>query len=314
MGPVCGSLQFLVWAAALLFANRPCGLQQNRVTGAGNGNLVIHNCDLCHSKDFTSLEVARPYIGDNEPPVVCMGCGFVYVRNRRSSEEVAKSWDDIWGEGYTSEWPAVKARLFYVAEWLDQTIGLKGKSLLEIGAGEGTFLEMVRDRGILEIVGIEPSKKNVERIRDKNLWCYEGTVETCKLKEKFDIVCLLWTLENCADCIGMLKRARKWLKPDGYLVVATGSRIQVPFKKALSAYFSKNPADMHCFRFSSATLHMAMVLAGVMERQCNNYLDSDCLVLIGQRDNEIPKQDYSPATCYTKEVLDFFQSWSEQFP
>ena len=35
---------------------------------------MIHNCDLCGSKDFTPLEVARPYIGDNEPPVVCMGC------------------------------------------------------------------------------------------------------------------------------------------------------------------------------------------------------------------------------------------------
>ncbi len=272
--------------------------------------VIEHDCDLCHSKDFTPLEVACPYIGDNEPPVVCMNCGFIYVRNRRSSEEVAKSWDDIWGEGYTSEWPAVKARLFYVAEWLDQTIGLSHKSLLEIGAGEGTFLEMVRDRGAWTPCGIEPCKDNIKRMRDKNIRCFEATAETCKLEQKFDIVCLLWTLENCADCIGMLKRARKWLKPDGHLVVATGSRILVPFKKPMSSYFSKNPADTHCFRFSAESLDSALYLSGFAPLHGNRYGDSDWLVRaailieacdVGGEDDP-------------QEVLDFFKAWSEQFP
>jgi 2-polyprenyl-3-methyl-5-hydroxy-6-metoxy-1,4-benzoquinol methylase len=239
-----------------------------------------------------------------------MGCGFVYVRRRRTSEEVAKSWDDIWGEGYTSEWPAVKARLFYVAEWLDQTIGLKGKSLLEIGAGEGTFLAMARDRGTWPPCGIEPSKVNVQRMRDKNIECWEATAERCELEQKFDVVCLLWTLENCADCIGMLKRAREWLKPDGYLVVATGSRILVPFKKPMSSYFSDNPADTHCFRFSAETLASAFYVSGFeLTEPINRYRDSDALVLIGGLAE--PNRYWAD---YPQEVLDFFKSWSEQFP
>lgn len=274
--------------------------------------MTEHDCDLCGSSDFTSLEVARPYIGDNEPPVVCMNCGFVYVRNRRSPEDVAKSWDDIWGNGYTSEWPAVKARLFYVAEWLDQAIGLKGKSLLEIGAGEGTFLEMARDRGAWPPCGIEPCKDNVRRMRDKNIETFEATVESCKLEQKFDVVCLLWVLENCADCIGMLKRAREWLKPDGHLVVATGSRILVPYKKPMSSYFSDNRPDTHCFRFSHETLCAALQKSGLGPHgESSRFWDSDWLVRVAK---PTPPLDIRGPVDDPREVLDFFRSWSEQFP
>ena len=272
--------------------------------------MTEHNCDLCGSNDFTPIEVARPYIGDNEPPVVCMKCGFIYVRNRRTSEEVAKSWDDIWGEGYTSEWPAVKARLFYVAEWLDQTIGLKGKELLDIGAGEGTFLKMVEERGA-QGTGLEPSSENADAIRMSGIACWNETIEEVEGTDYFDIITILWTLENCADCIGMLKRARELLKPDGVVVVATGSRIQVPFKKPLSSYFSDNPADTHCFRFSYDTLVGAMEIAGLgVGISENRFQDSDWMIVMGKPGSKIDVDYYNNPTT----VLDFFQSWSEQFP
>ena len=270
---------------------------------------MLHDCDLCGSDDFTPIEVARPYIGDNEPPVVCMKCGFIYVRNRRTSEEVAKSWDDIWGEGYTSEWPAVKARLFYVAEWLDQTIGLKGKELLDIGAGEGTFLKMVEERGA-QGTGLEPSSENADAIRMSGIACWNETIEEVEGTDYFDIITILWTLENCADCIGMLKRARELLKPDVHIVVATGSRIGVPFKKPLSKYFSDNPADTHCFRFSSRSLFRALKKVRLLAAENNSFVDSDCMV-VAACEATFGTID---AIDHPREVLDFFQSWSEQFP
>ena len=274
---------------------------------------MLHDCDLCGSDDFTPIEVARPYIGDNEPPVVCMKCGFIYVRNRRSSAEVAKSWDDIWGEGYTSEWPAVKARLFYVAEWLDQTIGLEGKLLLDIGAGEGTFLKMAREKGA-NVIGLEPSSKNAYYMNEVGIPCGVGTVENYDFFDKYDIITILWTLENCADCIGMLKRARELLKPDGHIVVATGSRILVPYKKPLSKYFSDNPPDTHCFRFSEGSLVRAGDHAGLATTDVNSWQDSDWLVMIfGHKEHE-PSLHKTWRYDELQEVLDFFQSWSEQFP
>ncbi len=274
---------------------------------------MLHNCDLCGSAEHTAIDVAKPYIGNQDPPVVCMNCGFVYVRERRSPEEIAKAWDGIWGEGYSSAWPAVKARLTYVAEWLDETIGLEGKSVLEIGAGEGSFLDLVRNKGAYP-VGIEPFGGNVEQIRAKDIFCHHGTAESIEAG-KHDIVCLLWTLENTGDCIGVLKRARGFLNHGGIVVVATGSRILVPFKKPMSSYFSTNPMDTHCFRFSGSTLATAMCRAGLEHTEINRYWESDWMVMTG----ELPDGD-SLVECYgdlqddPRKVLQFFRSWEELFP
>ena len=155
---------------------------------------------------------------------------------------------------------------------------MKGKLLLDIGAGEGTFLKMARERGA-EVIGLEPCMGNVGKIIDDGIVCWPGTIEDTEGSDRFDIITILWTLENCADCIGMLKRAREWLKPDGVVVVATGSRILVPFKKPLSKYFSDNPADTHCFRFSSRSLFRALKKVGLLAAENNSFVDSDCMVV-----------------------------------
>ena len=273
---------------------------------------MLHDCDLCGSSEHTPIDVAKPYIGDNDPPVVCMNCGFVYVRERRSPEEIAKAWDGIWGEGYTSEWPAVKARLYYVAEWIDQNIGLKDKALLDIGAGEGTFIGFAHSHGA-RCSALEPYEENFSKIYSAGATkIVLTTVETAERKghflpEQFDIITILWTLENCTDCIGMLKRARKWLKPDGHIVVATGSRILVPYKKPLSNYFSKNLSDTHCFRFSQRSLVRIIQDAGFMVGLGNRNLDCDWLIRTGVFSGGLlatGRHHDNP-----EEIIAFFKAW-----
>ena len=268
---------------------------------------VKHNCDLCGEDNPQYLDMVPG-------AAVCGNCGFVYVPYRRSPEAIAKAWDDVWGEGYTSAWPMVKARLTYVAEWIDQNIGLEGKSVLDIGAGEGAFLEIVEGLGCgSSMWGIEPCESNAEQVR-KFFNCYPGTLEQAQkqLSEKFDIVTVLWTLENCGDCIDFLKRAKSFLKPDGHLVVATGSRILVPFKKPLSSYVGKNPPDLHCFRFSVNSLGHAALKAGFKNVAANQYKDSDWLIM-----HALGSSETKPEDCWhdnPEEVLQFFKSWQEMFP
>lgn len=260
-----------------------------------------HPCDLCGSTDFTVLR---------QGAVVCSRCGFVYVPNRRSPAEIAKAWDDIWGpESYTSAWPAVKARLTYVAEHLDQTIGLPGKTLLDIGAGEGTFLEYANLLGAT-CLGLEPDPKNCQKIGDAGLSYFQGTIEDFQPDRQFDIVTLNWTLENTGDCIGVLKKARSLLEDGGHICVATGSRILVPFKKPFSSYFSDNPPDLHCFRFSVDTLHNAFALLN-MSASFNDFMSNDWLVAVAKNCDvgSVPLAGSNP-----NEVLGFFDAWEKQWP
>ena len=268
------------------------------------------DCDLCGSADYTVLEVARKYIGDNEPPVVCDNCGFCYVRTRRPAKEIAEDWNNIFGKGYTSEWPGVKGRLFYVAEFFDQKYGWKGKRVLDIGAGEGTFLKFIQQRDAW-VSGLDPSIENCAKIEDLGARAYCQTVEDPIPEEKFDVVTILWTLENCQDCMGMLEFARECLNPDGKLMVATGSRILVPFKKQLQDYLSKNPSDTHCFRFSRNSLAHALNRRGFQWIDQNDWYQSDVLLLVAE---PIDVKDRLFISDRPGEVASFFDSWDREFP
>ena len=265
-----------------------------------------HDCDLCGSSSRLPLP--------QDPRIaICPGCGFCYVSERRSAEEVAQAWDDVYRNGlYCPKWPAVRARLFYAAEWVDQTIGLEGKSVLDIGAGDGFFLTQCRSRGA-HPVGLDPSPHNARHIRSLDMVCHEGSIEKIGPCGQYDLVTVLWTFENTTDCLAMLRYARERLLPGGHVVVATGSRILVPFKKPLSSYLNPDvPADMHCFRWSEASLYRAMFRAGLKTIDINRYNECDWLVLHGVvhgLDPDLPMVPDSPSA-----VLQHFADWARMWP
>ena len=165
-----------------------------------------------------------------------------------------------------------------------------------------------RERGAYSI-GVEPNRDNVLKIRASDMACHHGTLEST-MPRQVDVVTILWTLENCGDCIDMLRRARACLGDGGRIVVATGSRILVPYKKPLGTYFSDNPADLHCFRWSANTLARALRMSGFGAMMPNNYVEHDCLVISaitnGGGDN-LPSDD--PAA-----VEKFFDDWAREWP
>ena len=269
--------------------------------------MSLHDCELCGSADAIEVPFARLYTGD-QPIHICCGCGFVFIRERRSAREIADSWSGLYDGTYSPRSPAVLARLTYVAETIRQTIRPAGKSVCDIGAGDGSFLEMMRAM-CARPFGIEPSSAS-ERMYKLVIPHFVGTIEEFP-GGLFDIVTILWTLENCSSCIDMLRAARRMLKPDGHLVVATGSRIKVPFKKPLHCYLGKNPADTHAFRFSANTLHRALNCAGFRLNYMNHYFDSDVLLVIGTPSTPIEPFAFGD---HRDSVADFFARWHRDWP
>ena len=272
-----------------------------------------HLCDLCEANDPVELPHCREYTG-GQPVHVCRRCGFVYVIRRRSAQRIAQVWSqEIFGAGYTAAIPAVTARLTYVAEFLKLHVDLRGKRVCEIGAGEGGFLELVRNQRYgAEPYGIEPSPQNGTRLNKLGIPHFTGTVEEfadrAQSRERpFDVVAILWTLENCQDCRRMLTLARAMLKPGGQVVVATGSRILVPFKKPLHTYLGQNPVDTHAFRFSANTVRAVLAVSGFVPSHINRFIDHDILCVIGDR-----AEDGRTATWNGDNYLDvysFFERW-----
>ena len=158
----------------------------------------------------------------------------------------------------------------------------------DIGAGEGLFLKYLKDNHDIVPFGIEPSPANCREIEQFGIESFVGTIEqfgASPQSESYraDVVTILWTLENCLSCLDMLRGAAAILPVGGRIVVATGSRILVPFKKPLFYYLSNAPADVHCFRFSANALQTALGKAGFRTVATNRYLDNDVLCVLAEK-------------------------------
>lgn len=281
-------------------------------------NMEEFSCDICGATETVEVPHAREYTG-GQPIHICTTCGFVYVKRRRSAATIADEWSErIHGNGYTALLPAMRARLTFVAAFMaEQLGGLQGKRICDIGAGEGVLLDMVRQPEYgAEVYGIEPSTQNCARMTEFGIENFVGTIEEYEERGapggKFDIATVAWTMENCQSPRAMLAAAHRMLKPGGYVVVATGSRILVPFKKPLHFYLGgrslgNRPADSHAFRWSAQTLQAQLAVAHFAVRHANRYIDHDTLCMIAERRDQsetIPwKGDDHRA------VQHFFERW-----
>lgn len=281
-------------------------------------------CDICHEEECIEIPHCREYTS-NEAIHICRNCGFVYVKYRKSAEEIANFFskeifeggkEDQKFETYTARIPAIKARQTYVVGLIESEIGLKNKDLCEIGTGEGQLLEIARGHEYqANVFGIEPSPRNCQWLSDQKISHFQGILEEFEKskiyhEKKFDIVTMAWTLVNSFSCRDMITTAYHMLKPGGYLVAAESSRILVPFKKPLHLYFSKNPVDAHAFHFSANALKNLLKMGNFEIVHVNRYIDSDVLCVIGQKvnhpvDQKLEKDNYL-------EVCDFFERWHRE--
>lgn len=214
----------------------------------------------------------------------------MYVRERRPAEEVARVWaNEIYGAVYTARRnPSVISRQVFVAEFLAENGPVQGKRVCDIGAGEGLFLKYLSSQHGAIGFGIEPSTDNCRLMAEEGIQCFDGTIEQFRDSRvddtyQADFVTIMWTLENCTSCIDMLQGARAMLPVGGKLLVATGSRILVPFKKPLSLYFSSTPMDSHSFRFSANALQNALSKSGFRTVATNRYIDNDILCVLAEK-------------------------------
>ena len=286
-----------------------------------NSDVQVFACDVCGSDDPAEIEVARLYTG-NRPFHVCKACGLVYARERRSEQAVADTWsnelfqDTVDLRSYTAAIPWMIGRLTVVAEFLHQNIGLRGKVVAEIGAGEGVFPTIIRREPYgAEVFGIEPSSRNCKILRDLGIPTFEGTIGAYiespeAATRQFDVVAMLWTLEASQSPRRMVEAARKMLKPGGYVVVGTGSRILVPFKKPLHMYLVEGPVDVHPVNFSFNTLRGLLASTGFEMTHVNSYIDNDLLIMMGRKQENVDRESW-PRDDW-KAVIAFFDRWHKE--
>lgn len=281
-------------------------------------------CDLCGSSDLSEIACAPTYMA-GRPLHVCNACGMVQVAHRKSPEEIKAAWADemyraddktrLSDRTYTARMPAVHARQTFAADFIDEAVSLRGKTVCDLGAGEGRFLEMIRGPEYgANVFAVEPSSDNCRILGDRGIDHYLGIAEEylANAADKagtYDLVTIIWTLENCFSARDVMDAAWHLTKPGGHVAVATGSRILVPFKKPLQYYIGPN-ADVHPYHFSANTLRGYLAQTGFRMTHVNRYIDSDYLVMVGEKTDR--KASIAWQSDKAGAVLAFFDRWDKE--
>lgn len=127
-------------------------------------------------------------------------------------------------------------------------------ALLEIGCGNGFFLQQARLQGYADVHGVEPSTAAVQLapddIRDRIVCSMMGP--GLFAEESFDVVCLFQVLDHVFDPADLLHSLYKILKPGG-LVLCLNHNVE-----AVSARLLKSRSPIidieHTYLYSSATM------------------------------------------------------------
>jgi SAM-dependent methyltransferase len=99
-----------------------------------------------------------------------------------------------------------------------------GGSIVDIGAGDGFHLGVLRDFGdpSWRLVAVEPDARAAAMAAAGGLAVHSGFLEDLDLEsEQFDFAILIMVIEHVDDPIGMLREVRRILKPGGAVGIVT---------------------------------------------------------------------------------------------
>ena len=101
--------------------------------------------------------------------------------------------------------------------YIKDTLG-KNKTLLEIGCGDGTFLDMVRsDVKVAE--GVELSPPQVKKVREKGYTCYDVMIDEMEPTQRYDIVCMFALLEHVPLIGDFLQNLKKYVHDQSHIYI-----------------------------------------------------------------------------------------------
>ncbi len=234
-------------------------------------------CPLCRVAPVRVVQKAEPIA-----LVECSGCGFLFSHPPPDPEANRAFHDEAYFRRYYGEsieefhrnrgplWHRIaefnRARLaILLRHWMSP-----GR-LLDVGAGQGLFLEVARESGF-QVAGCDVSTPTARFHAGRGIEFRTGAVEEAFREPRaFDIVTLWQTLEHTVDPVATLRHVRTLLRAGGIVIVSVPnmggllSRIKLVVGKP---FLSPASAERHYGHWRPATLavHLAATGFRVLER------------------------------------------------
>lgn len=200
-------------------------------SGARALDLVEASCALCGGKDATPEAYGYDFEYNTASNpfrfVRCGSCGHVYLNPRPAPEDLGtiypSNYYTLAGTGSLVAraqrvWEGRKVRVYRDA------LGPGKKRILDVGCGDGRFLQVLRDfgPGDWELVGVDFDAAAVERCREKGFEAHRSRVEDLTGADgTYDAVVMLQLIEHVEDPVKIAERVFALLAPGGIFVIET---------------------------------------------------------------------------------------------
>lgn len=155
-------------------------------------------------------------------------------------------------------------------------LGIRSGTLLEIGAGFGTFCEEMRDHGIFDrIVALEPTPDLAQTCRSKGFEVLEMPVERVTRTGFVDVLAAFEVIEHLFSPRDFVARCARLLAPGGLLVLSCPNirGFDVAALGVLSGTF--NHEHVNYFHPASLAALLERAGLGVLEVQTPGKLDAE---------------------------------------
>jgi SAM-dependent methyltransferase len=204
--------------------------------------MTSHSCLVCGSGDLTQVielgripvqcsslistreQALKAATGDIQL-VLCRNCGHMF--NAAFNPDLVEYDGDY--ENSLDCSPAFTAYLKSVATGLFRRYGLRGRSVLEIGCGQASFLKLFLRLGAKQATGFDPSYVDPAGGEPPGLTVFRKLFTEDCAEDAADLVCCRHTLEHISDPVSFLSAIRNAYGSSGtpplYFEVPNGAAI-----------------------------------------------------------------------------------------
>jgi 2-polyprenyl-3-methyl-5-hydroxy-6-metoxy-1,4-benzoquinol methylase len=220
-------------------------LEHLRGLGHGTGS----SCPVCRFDENAAVErfAERTYYS-------CRRCGITYLESFCADEKkydsayFNKEYKRQYGKTYVEDFASIKKTGLSRVEAIRRLLGANaGGTVVDVGCAYGPFLEALKDRGFAP-VGVDISADAVGFVREKIgvpavLSGFEELRREMLPSGPIRAITLWYVIEHLRDLEGALKKACRFLSPEGVLAFSTPNGNGISARKSMRQFLENSPSD-----------------------------------------------------------------------
>ena len=165
----------------------------------------------------------------------CRGCGCLWADDARQNEAtLVAAYERVSDSYFESTEHDPRYRQFY--QWLEQLLNeyVSGRTILDVGCGDGTFLSTLSNDWSKR--GVEPSASGARMARERRLDVACGTLATATEPYEVDLISALDVIEHVVDPHNFIELLKRQLRKGGTVLLLTGDADAYPARIAGSQW------------------------------------------------------------------------------